>query len=196
MRNCIFCNLDFNNIENTVIYETENFRVIPTIGALVDGYVLIVTKEHINSLSQLNDKQKEEYKNLVIKVSKTFEKIYGKKPILFEHGTPEITNSMSANSVIHAHSHIVNFEFENEKEIINKYNFVPIESFDDVINENYIYYQNNNGEKFVSYQFDSVSQLMRILIANEVNKENQYNWREFDFKENIVSMLDKMKAIM
>ena len=196
MRNCIFCNLDFNNIENTVIYETENFRVIPTIGALVDGYVLIVTKEHINSLSQLNNKQKEEYKNLVIKVSKTFEKIYGKKPILFEHGTPEITNSMSANSVIHAHSHIVNFEFENEKEIINKYNFVPIESFDDVINENYIYYQNNNGEKFVSYQFDSVSQLMRILIANEVNKENQYNWREFDFKENIVSMLDKMKAIM
>lgn len=196
MCNCIFCNLDFNNIENTVIYETENFRVIPTIGALVDGYTLIVTKEHINSLSQLNHKQKEEYKNLVIKVSKTFEKIYGKKPILFEHGTPEITNSMSANSVIHAHSHIVNFEFENEKEIINKYNFVPIESFDDVINENYIYYQNNNGEKFVSYQFDSVSQLMRILIANEIDKKDEYNWREYDFKENIEVMLEKIKPII
>ena len=66
---CIFCNLDFDKIENTIIYETENFFVIPTVGALVDGYVLIVTKEHMNSLAELNDEQKREYQELVIKVS-------------------------------------------------------------------------------------------------------------------------------
>ena len=34
-----------------------------------------------------------------------------------------------------------------------------------------------------------------FFIANEINKEQQYNWREFDFKENIVSMLNKFKDI-
>lgn len=196
MLDCSFCNLDFNKFENTIIYETDSFRVIPSIGALIDGYVLIVTKEHINSLCELNEEQKKEYESLIIKVSKTFEEIYGKTPILFEHGTPDIVNSVRANSIIHAHSHIVNFEFENEKEIIKKYNFASVESFNDVKNENYIFFKNNNDEKFVTYQFDSVSQLMRILIANEVNKERQYNWREFDLKENIIAMLDKMKEII
>ena len=193
MENCIFCSLDFDKLENTIIYETENFRVIPTIGALVEGYILIVTKEHINSLSDLSSAKKKEYENLVIKVSKIFKKIYGKEPILFEHGTPDITNAMSANSIIHAHSHIVNFEFKNEKEIIEKYNFSSIESFNDVKKENYIFFQNGKGDKFVSYQFDSISQLMRILMANEIEKERQYNWREFDFKENIIAMLNKIK---
>ena len=193
MSDCTFCNLDFTKIENTVIYETENFRVIPSIGALADGYVLVVTKKHVNSLAELDEEQKKEYENLVYKVSDIFKKVYGKTPILFEHGTSNINNSMSANSIIHAHSHIVNFEFQNEGEFLEKYNFASVQSFDEVKKENYIYFQNGNGAKFVTYQFDSVSQLMRILIANEVNKENQYNWREFDFKDNILGMLEKIK---
>ena len=83
MTDCVFCNLDLNKIENTVIYETENFRVIPSVGALVDGYVLIVSKEHINSLAELNDKQKKEYQKLVLRVSTIFKSIYKKTPILF-----------------------------------------------------------------------------------------------------------------
>ena len=193
MLNCVFCNLDFNKIENTIICETENFFVIPSVGSLVDGYLIIVTKRHINSLSELDEKTKREYENLIFRIINIFEKIYGKTPILFEHGTPNLQSSMSANSIIHAHSHIVNFEFKNEEEIIKKYNFMPVKNFTKVKKENYIYFQNGDDKKYVSYQFDSVSQLMRILIANEINKENQYNWREFDFKENIVSMLTKLK---
>ena len=194
MLNCVFCNLDFNKIENTIICETENFFVIPSVGSLVDGYLIIVTKRHINSLSELDEKTKREYENLIFRIINIFEKIYGKTPILFEHGSPNFQNSMSATSIVHAHSHIVNFEFKTEKEILEKYNFEIIDSFDEVAKKNYIYFQNGHGEKFVSYKFESVSQLMRILIANELKKEEEYNWREFDFKENIVSMLEKLKS--
>lgn len=195
MNDCIFCNLDFDKVENTVICETKNFRVIPTVGSLIEGYVLIVTKNHINSLSELTSEQKFEYENLVNKILKIFQKLYGKTPILFEHGTPNIQNSMSATSIIHAHSHIVNFKFKNEAEIIQKYNFTPVKNFNEVKRENYIYFQNGDDSKYVSYSFDSVSQLMRILIANEIDKGEQYNWRKFDFKENIVTMLNKFKDI-
>ena len=195
MNDCIFCNLDFDKVENTVICETQNFRVIPTVGSLIEGYVLIVTKNHINSLSELTREQKIEYENLVSEILQVFQKVYGRTPILFEHGTPNIQNSMSATSIIHAHSHIVNFNFKNESEILEKYNFTPIRNFKDVKKENYIYYVSDNETKYVSYNFDSISQLMRILIANEIDKGEQYNWRKFDFKENIVTMLNKFKDI-
>ena len=195
MNDCIFCNLDFDKVENTVICETQNFRVIPTVGSLIEGYVLIVTKNHINSLSELTREQKIEYENLVSEILQVFQKVYGRTPILFEHGTPNIQNSMSATSIIHAHSHIVNFNFKNESEILEKYNFTPIRNFKDVKKENYIYYVSDNETKYVSYNFDSISQLMRILIANEIDKGEQYNWRKFDFKENIVMMLNKFKDI-
>ncbi len=193
MTNCVFCNLDFNKIENTIIYETENFIVIPSVGSLIDGYVLIVTKKHINSLSELTDEQKDEYEKLVEKTSKLFQKVYGTVPIVFEHGTSNLENAMSASSITHAHSHIVNFNFKNEKEIIKKYNFTKIENFKDVKNENYIYYISNDGTKYVSYNFDSISQLMRLLIAKEIDKEQQYNWREHAFNENIILMLEKFE---
>lgn len=195
MNDCIFCNLDFDKVENTVICETENFRAIPSVGSLLDGYVLIVTKNHINSLSELTDEQKVEYENLINKILEMFQKVYGKTPILFEHGTPNLQSSMSATSIIHAHSHIVNFKFKNEAEIIQKYNFTPVKNFNEVKRENYIYFQNGDDSKYVSYNFDSVSQLMRSLIANEINKEQQYNWREFDFNENIISMLEKFNDL-
>lgn len=161
----------------------------------MNGYILIVTKNHINSLSELTAEQKLEYESLVNKISDMFQRVYGKTPILFEHGTPNIQNSMSANSIIHAHSHIVNFKFKDENKILEKYNFTPVKNFRDVKRDNYIYYVSGDNSKYVSYNFDSVSQLMRLLIAKEIDKEYQYNWREFGFNQNIISMLEKFNDL-
>lgn len=45
MKGCPFCNLNTKNIENTILEETENFYIIPSLGALVDGYILVVSKK-------------------------------------------------------------------------------------------------------------------------------------------------------
>ena len=41
---CVFCNIDNSKVENTIIDESDNFFVLPTIGSLVNGYLLIVSK--------------------------------------------------------------------------------------------------------------------------------------------------------
>ena len=56
--NCVFCNIDKSRPENTIIEESDNFIVLPTIGALVDGYLMIVSKKHINSMSELKKMRK------------------------------------------------------------------------------------------------------------------------------------------
>ena len=70
--NCIFCNIDNRKIENTIIEETDNFYILPTLGSLVDGYLLIISKKHINSMSELSNQEKEEYKSILKKYRNLF----------------------------------------------------------------------------------------------------------------------------
>lgn len=46
MKECVFCELDKNKLANTVIEETKNFYITPSVGALVEGYILIISKKH------------------------------------------------------------------------------------------------------------------------------------------------------
>lgn len=191
---CIFCDIDQSKIENTIIEETKYFYILPTLGSLVDGYVLIVTKRHINSMSEINDDELEEYKTIITKYQNIFNKVYNKTPIVFEHGTPNQNSEMKANSVTHAHTHIVNINFKNEKEILEKYNFKEINDLKEIeINKNYIKYIYNN-KIYITYNFPSVSQLMRILIAEELNYKDKFDWKKERFDENIISTIERIKG--
>lgn len=191
MRNCVFCELDDSKYYNKIIEETDNFLVIPTLGSLVDGYLLIVYKKHLYSINKIPTKAKNEYLNLIEKYRKLFKNIYGKYPIVFEHGSPDPLG-MCTCCLIHAHSHIVNHNYKNEKEILNKENFESINSFFDIKKDiNYIYYKNELGKEFVSYNYEPISQLMRIFIAKDLGIEDKYNWHTTSFEENIKSTIEK-----
>ena len=95
--NCIFCNLEKNKIENTILDETNHFYILPTVGSLVDGYILVVSKRHINSMSELTKNEMDEYNFIIEKYRNIFRDIYGKYPIVFEHGSPVSDNSIRAS---------------------------------------------------------------------------------------------------
>lgn len=191
---CIFCDIDESKIENTIIEETKYFYILPTLGSLVDGYVLIVTKRHINSMSELNDNELEEYKTIITKYQNLFNKVYNKTPIVFEHGTPNQNSKMKANSVTHAHTHIVNINFKNEKEMLEKYKFSQIKDLKEIKkNKNYIKYIYNN-KIYITYNFPPISQLMRILIAEELDYKDKFDWKKERFDENIISTIERIKG--
>lgn len=101
---------------------------------------------------------------------------------------------MKANSVTHAHTHIVNINFSNEKEILEKYNFKEINDFKEINkNMNYIKYISND-KIYITYNFPSVSQLMRILIAEELNYKDKFDWKKERFDENIISTIERIKG--
>ena len=88
--NCPFCNMDMTKLENTIIEETKFFYVTPSLGSMVDGYILIISKRHVSSMLELNKEEIEEYKILIRKYRKIFKDIYKINPIIFEHGTPNL----------------------------------------------------------------------------------------------------------
>ena len=192
--NCVFCNIDKSWPENTIIDESENFIVLPSIGALVDGYLMIVSKKHINSMSELKENERIEYELLIEKYRNKFKKIYNKFPIIFEHGSPINNSDMKASSVIHAHTHIVNYEFIDENQVIKKLNFERIDNLNYLSRkQNYIMYINQKNIYYISYNFESISQMMRKIIAKELGYEDKFDWKKEMFIENINSTIKKFK---
>lgn len=183
---CIFCTLDKSKRENTILEETTYFYVIPTVGSLVVGYVLILCKRHIYSMAELNNKEQKEYEDLIEKYRNIFKNIYKKYPIVFEHGSPNIENKTKANSIDHAHTHIVNYQYKNEEKIIKNLNFNPIGELTQLTKkQNYILYINPNKVIYMTTNFPSISQLMRLVMAKELKIESKYKWQKETFKENI-----------
>lgn len=193
MLKCPFCNIDKSKLENTILDETKNFYVIPAVGSLVDGYILVTSKRHINSMSELTIDEMREYQILINKYRKIFKFIYTKFPIVFEHGSP-IENETKANSVLHAHTHIVNHHYKNEEFLIKKMNFKIINKMSDMSrSKNYIFYLSPNNKTYITNNFNPISQIMRVEIANDINMPYEYDWRQSRFEDNIIFTINNIK---
>ena len=190
--NCPFCQIDNTKIYNQTIEETKNFIIKPTLGSIVPGYILVIPKKHVSSILNLDLELKKEYKSILNKYRCIFKKMYGIYPLIFEHGTID-SNESTSQSVIHAHTHIVNYNYKWEKEILKKLNFFKINSLEVTPNKNYIYYVSPKGVEYLTLDFLPQSQLMRKLIANDLNIKEQYDWHKFPFLENTTKTINDLK---
>ena len=192
---CPFCNIDNNDVSNTIIDETKNFIIVPSKGALVSGYLLIIPKNHITSMNELSQSKKEELKSLIFKYRNEFYNKFGKYPIIFEHGTSKQDSDNSSSSITHAHCHIVNHIFKNEKDIINQLNLNQVDenSFFKDMQKSYISYISPDLNFYITYDFKSKSQQMRIFIAEDLDIQDKYNWKTSNFEDNIIETIKLFK---
>ena len=194
IQKCPFCNIDKTELVNTILDETNYFYITPSLGSLIEGYILITTKRHVNSMSELTIDEMQEYKILIKKYREVFKKIYHKYPIIFEHGTPNLKDSINASSVIHAHTHVVNHNYKNENILIEKLKFKRIDKLENKLsNKNYIFYISPKNEIYITNEFEPISQFMRIEIAKDLNMLDKYDWRKNNFDDNIILTIEKIK---
>lgn len=59
MSDCIFCKIVNKEIPATVVYEDEYFLAFNDINPVAETHMLIIPKEHISTLLELNDSHKE-----------------------------------------------------------------------------------------------------------------------------------------
>jgi len=71
---------------NRLIGHTKNFFLISAYGAFTPGYVMLITKELMPSISMVEDKNLEELKWLIEKTKKAIQTTYDRDVVYFEHG--------------------------------------------------------------------------------------------------------------
>ena len=94
-----------SKIECRNIIETKNFIVVPTIGPLTPGHILIIPKQHVTSIQCLSKDYIDEAHDILKKIT-TAIKIFSPHLFIFEHGFKDPT--LSINSCVdHAHIHVL-----------------------------------------------------------------------------------------
>lgn len=185
-----------------ILYETDNWYVVPTFGCLTIGYVLLVCKHHYLSAANLPHPLFEEMLSLKQRVQNDIFTKTGKHCICFEHGVTA-DNYSGANSVNHVHLHLVPFSEMVWPEISKDYcltDFVSVPNYHQLFSlwashfpKTYLLFQDVDGSIF--YKPDAIgypSQFFRKCVAILLKKEN-WNWKEEIYEENLLATISLLK---
>jgi diadenosine tetraphosphate (Ap4A) HIT family hydrolase len=202
---CPFCKEIQDNTVNPlnkkrIIFETDFFIVIPTLGCLVVNYLLIIPKKHCTCFGQLDPKEYEELILIIEKLNDHNHKFFQSSTIMFEHGS-FLEESNAGNSVYHAHLHVLPFS----ESLINdlKDDDLNIDEIDSIrelheISNNsssYLYYSDVDKKSYTILHSGVKSQYFRRLLSRRLKMSDKWNWRVEPFIENIKRTLSLYKGL-
>ena len=169
--------------QRRVLVETENFVVMPSLGPLGDGHVLLCPKVHFKSTHSVPVSYSGEYADVIVVAELMLKERYGSHVHHFEHGMAP--DGRTVCTVDHAHLHLVAADAGIKDEITKAGNWSRIEK-DPLYHEEcppwdeYLYYKSPDGERIMaSNSGDSFpSQYIRRVFAEQSGDAESWNWRE------------------
>lgn len=192
-----FFSKDYYNIH---LFETENFVVVPSLGSIVEGWLLIVPKkDHIN-FSLIDSGLGPELSQLLDLVKSKLRKAYKTEVVVFEHG-PIATNCQVGCGVDYAHLHVVPTKFDllsGVKRFVGlDFEWQRIAGLHKLIGNpnqesSYIYLQHQNSESFLALSDQIPSQLIRKVIASYLGQADRYDWKKFPEYEKIDKTVERI----
>lgn len=185
--------------ESRVLLETEHWYVIPTLGSLTVGYVLLVAKEHHLSLANLSKELLGEMLQLKKNVEELLYNKLGMHCLSFEHG---VTNAVSkgANSVDHVHVHILPFPkpiWQNIVFDIPQVHFEVVSSYTELFSNwqkktpnSYLLFQDTDQAIYYFPDASNMpSQLFRKCLAPYL-KADHWDWHNETYSNNITKTIE------
>jgi ATP adenylyltransferase len=202
MKSCCLCSnlapAAAKQLWDSPVLESQNFVVIPSLGSLVEGWLLLVPRDHFISLGALPDRLVAEMEDMKAKVSAYVGNEYG-KVCAFEHG-PASTSRKVGCSVDHAHLHIVPFgsdiataarPFMPHDAMWNKASWRECrEAYR--TGKDYLYFEQPLGSGWISVHQNFGSQIFRKAIAAQIGRLDEFNWREHPQFDTVAKTIDAL----
>lgn len=182
------------NAYDRPIMETQNFVVLPSLGSIVSGWLLIVPKWPIARIADIAPEIRDEFEVLVAKVRSSVEKKYG-QTFLFEHGG--LAGSSVSCGVDQAHLHIVPLPFDLPAAALktDAGRWVGCDSsvlpYDVCGSEEYWYVSSDRLTLKIAVT-EPESQWFRKLIASELGCSDSWDYKKSSFLENIQDTIEVM----
>jgi diadenosine tetraphosphate (Ap4A) HIT family hydrolase len=206
-KTCPFCDSSGDRFGNTpdfrrlvgqqvghrVLRETEHFVVIPSLGQIVEGYLLIMPKAHVRSIALIDDGLKSELEQLYRETSEVLEYAY-RRPIFYEHGMgfPDQGNGCCVD---HAHIHAVPVTLRVSS-FLQSFRSQRIKNVGDlsgiVRGIDYLYVEDASNDRVVYYASKLRSQYMRYLIAEMVGAPDKGDWTIYPGVNELLSTIRKL----
>ena len=177
-----------------IIYSSPHFYVTSELGALKQGYLMIVPKQHVLSVAQFNAVLMNEYEQVCQDLEYILQGAYPEASgvTFMEHGSGPSGITSHKKSIVHAHTHVVtDFQLSGHHK-----RMVKLEPIDDITLANkthYFSYQEGSDGQLMICMDNNVyvqRQFPRQVMAEDLKlAPGQYNWRKVGFEENVHATL-------
>ena len=190
-RNCPFCEAGVGPTDtvwyNQPLLSTPNFVVLPSIGALVPGWVLVAPKKHFLSVASIPYRFRQELGGLLKRATGIVEQGFG-ATVQFEHG-PATHNSQIGCGLDHAHIHVVPIGFD----LVDTARSDPTiawsklgSGFHEIQTQGNDYLAiTNQVSSWIGHPIAPVSQYFRKLVALKLGIPDQFDYNKFSHIENV-----------
>jgi len=183
-----------------LVLVTENFCVMPSIGPLTEGHLLILPKEHYLSYAHIPIVRYNELGQIKSATKLLLQEVYH-CPVFFEHG-PMSETLRGGCCYDHAHIHAIPLKIDIEDEF-HGFGFTPrkIDKLEGLIQQKdrnmpYLFFENQYGEKFVCDAPIVESQFIRKLLAIKAEKRENIFWQQNLNIGLVVSSLQSLKSAL
>lgn len=103
MADCIFCKIIDGSIPSKLIYEDNDFKAILDVAPATKGHVLILPKEHAETLTDLSDEKASKVLILAKKIVMALKKVHG----FTDFNIIQNNGRIAGQTVNHFHLHII-----------------------------------------------------------------------------------------
>lgn len=187
-------------LKSRILTESDHFVVMPTIGAFVEGYVMIVSKEHYECIGKMPEDALHELEQLIIRIKACIRERYNMDVVCFEHGGVSCTKR-AGGCIVHAHLHLVPCDVPIIGEVQERgLTAIPIHDLSALqaigkANSSYLYFEDADGQKYIMKENVVISQFFRQLLAHHFGLGSQWDWRQHFFLDNLVKIMERMSNI-
>jgi ATP adenylyltransferase len=187
-------------IPSRVLFEDRFFLIVPDIAPIVEGHILLITREHMPSMGFLDSAGIDRLEVLMATVSSIIEDAFKCRPIFFEHGSVDDFQRAGC-CVDHAHIHAVPLGIDLCPALGKLFSEARINRMAELRGaierwQPYILFQRSSGDRFLYAPVQAVSQIVRRLVCGEVGLNTRSNWVESVNPKIILDTMHKLTGAM
>jgi len=193
----IFSEMIGDQLASRIVYEDEDFVIMPPLGEFMPGGLLLLTRQHIPSFSFLSPTLWAKLQNLLNAVGRALKSRWGVAPLVFEHG-PASERSKGHCCVDHAHLNIFPARVHLHPHLSSRMN-LALSSLAELsrlqrAEFGYLFVQENDGTRRAYDGQHAPTQLVRRIITSQLGIPERWHWRDFPGRDELVETYLALKG--
>jgi diadenosine tetraphosphate (Ap4A) HIT family hydrolase len=185
------------HLESRVLLRSNNFAVVPSLGQIVESYLLVLPIKHFKAVGDLPRHYLDEFVAVCQSVVEVFNNESGPN-ILFEHGTR--SEGVGGCGIYHAHLHAVPLGKVSDPidALKSRFPYAELTHLSEISRQSaglpsYLFYQDSDAKLYLFDTGPLPSQYMRKLLADALGKE-EWDWRTSGREERLLATIQKLSG--
>jgi len=193
----IFGAMMAGQLRSRVVYEDDDFVVMPPLGQFIEGGLLLLTREHLPSFACLPAGRFERLERLLAAIGRALLQHWGVAPLVFEHG-PAPDRGKGVCCVDHAHFNIFPATLPLHPHLRARMHLAvgPLADLARLRRAEfgYLLVQENDGTRRAYDGQHAPTQLIRRIITAALGMPERWHWRDYPGREELKATFHALKG--